>query len=195
MKIKRVKKINFYLVSVLLLVALFSIYLITNNSLQKNKNLKNLPTLDTPDYYPVDSAIPFYNLKWLDNLKYDIKGILTEANVQTVNEGKITRISFEHGEINVDKKANLNYPFVVRIELSNPVNNKKEVLFFSSVRYEKAQIFRTGENGELNKVGWEDIKAGDTASIEENIDLLISNTDGKKKFTDNYVKSLIIILK
>lgn len=156
---------------------------------------QGIPTLDTPEYYPKDAAVPYYTLKWLNNIKYTKKGLLTAANIQTRNEGVITRISFKHSEINIDKETHVNYPFVVRVELNNSKSKKIETLFFSKARYDKAQIFRTGKSGSEQRISWEEIKVGEYATIEENIDLLISNVDDKSNFTDNYLKSLTIHIK
>jgi len=151
--------------------------------------------VDRPNYYPSDSAIPYYTLKWIENMKFAKKGLMTGANLQFTNEGKITHLSFKHGKLNIDKEANVNYPFVARIELTNSINNKHETLYFSQARYEKAQIYRETKDGSIKKISWEDIKIGDYAKVEESVDLLITNTDNQNNFTDKYVKSLIIYVK
>lgn len=197
MKKKNIKKIpvSILLVLLLLLVAVLSFIIFSQYSLIKKDSSNNMVSVDRPDYYPSDAAVPYLTLKWLNNIKYAKKGILSTANIQTMNEGRITLISFKQGKINVDKKADINYPFVVRIELKNQVQGTKETLFFSKIRYEKAQIFRTEKNGLVKKTNWNDIKVGDSARIEESINLLISNVDSQNNFTDKYLKSLIIYLK
>lgn len=192
--IKRIPTITL-LTLFLLLIILFEFFALNKYSLLKNNSLKDVPTLDKPNYYLSDSAIPYYTLKWLENIKFAKKGILSRANIQTTNEGKITRLSFKHGEINIDKEANVNYPFVVRIELNDSVNNKSETLYFSRIRYDKAEIYRIEKNGLKKKTSWEDIKVGNDAKIEESIDLLVPNVDDKNNFTDKYLKSLTIYLK
>lgn len=178
----------------LLLIVVLSFTIFSQYSLIKKDNSKDTASVDSPNDYPSDSAVPYVTLKWLNNIKYSKKGILNIANIQTMNEGRIARISFKQSELNVDKEAKINYPFVVRIELENPADKNRETLYFSKIRFEKAEIYRTEPNGSIKKSNWRDIKVGDKAKIEENIDLLISNVDSKNNFTDKYVKSLIIHL-
>lgn len=196
MKKKRIKKSQILIISALFLLvaAVWSFFFLSKYFLLKNSNLKNIGSVDRPNYYRPDGAIPYYNLKWLENIKFDGKGLLTKANLQTTNEGKITRLSFEHGEINVDKERNVNYPYVVRIELHNPAANNNETLFFSQMRYNIAQIYRIDKNGLSKKTDWNDVKVGDYAKVEESIDLMVANTDSQINFTDKYVKSLTIYL-
>ena len=178
-------------VSLILILSFFAI----SKFLPSSNTVKNLSSLDIADYHSPDSAISYYTLKWLDNIKFTKRGILTRANIQTTNEGIVVHKSFKTGKINVDKKANVNYPFVVRIQLSNEANNTKETLYFSQIRYDKAQIFRTTLDGSRMRTNWEDIKEGDYIKIEESIDLLIPNVDSENNFTDKYLKSLTIYLK
>ena len=196
MKKKNIRKIPILVLSTLflLLMAVLSFTIFSQYSLIKKDGSKDMASIDRSNYYPSDAAVPYLTLKWLNNIKYAKKGILSMANIQTMNEGKITRISFKQGEINVDREAKINYPFVVRIEIENPADKKNETLYFSRIRFEKAEIYRTETNGLIKKAYWKDIKVGDKAKIEENIDLLISNVDSKNNFTDKYVKSLIIYL-
>jgi hypothetical protein len=196
MKKKNSRKIYFFASIALALVLTLVLSFFAINKFFPNKNtVKNLASLDMPDYSSPDSAISYYTLKWLDNIKFTKKGILSRANIQTTNEGIVVHRSFKTGKINVDKKANVNYPFVVRIQLSNEANNTKETLYFSQIRYDKAQIFRTKVDGSQSKTNWEDIKEGDYIIIEESIDLLIPNVDSQNNFTDKYLKSLTIHLK
>lgn len=177
----------------IILLAVFTLTLFTNRSPINTSTAK--VTLDREDYYPEDSAIPYYTYKWLENIKFSKKGILTRAIIQTTNEGKISKISFKKSSINVDAKANVNYPFVVRIELLDPKNGKNETLYFSQARYNVARIYRIDQFGNKNKIRWEDIRVGEYAIIHEEVNLLIPNTDSQNNFIDKNVKSLIIYLK
>ena len=180
----------------LLVVSLFLFYKGNILFSKKSSKLITPPSLDEPNNYPADSAIPYYTLKWMNNIKFTKLGILSRADIQTTNEGRVTHKSIDKpGEINIDKVANVNYPFVARIELTNPEKNTAEILYFSKIRFDKAQIFRIDKNGNSEKANWSDIKIGDYAIIEENINLLISNVDKKNNFTDEYLKSLTIYLK
>jgi hypothetical protein len=196
MKNKTVHKIPSIVIYTLFFVfGVLTTYVMINKTEYFQHNKSTIPTLDKPDYYPPDSSIPYYTLKWMNNIKFTKKELLKKADIQTSNEGKISRISFKKGEVNIDKAKNVNYPFVVRIELIDPNTNKTETLFFSKTRYEKAQIYRTDELGIDTLVKWEDIKVGEYVTIAENINLLISNVDEKNNFTDKYLNSLIIHVK
>ena len=179
-----------YVIPILIIVPVFTFLTFNRITTKAEKNY----SVDTPDYYPKDSAVPFYTLKWLNNIKYAKKGILSGANLETIYEGEVVQFSLDKGDLNIDKNSGLNYPFVARIELKNK-DGKKVTLFFSQVRYDKAKIFRSDTAGGEKRVTWNEIKPGDYAKVIEKIDLLIANTDEKINFTDKFVNSLTIYLK
>lgn len=195
MKNKAIKRgNNTILILILLFLVLLPAVFLIKRKIAGSNNLSSTPTLDIHNSRRSDGAVSYYTMKWLENIKFGGKGILSRVNLQTTNEGKITRLSFNHGEINVDKETNVNYPFVVRMELYNDKNQNYETLYFSQVRYDKAKLYKTGQNGLTEKIGWSDVKVGDYAKVEEETDLLISNVDNQNKFTDSHVKNLTIYL-
>lgn len=197
MKKRTTEKILFWTITsqLLLIIFLLIIYYKNNYSVKKEVSLIKTSSINKSDYTFLNSAIPFTTLKWLENLKFAKKGLLTRADLQVVHEGIITQLSFQNGEYNVNQEIELIYPYVVRIELKIHDSGKKYTLFFSKARYEISKLYRIGKDDLITKANWSDLKIGDNVKIEENINLLISNTDNNNRFTDEFVNSLTIYIK